>query len=171
VKVTTTIASPCGELVAIAESDGDDIALIALEFPGRAPPAPDAVRDDQPFRAVRAQLDEYFAGKRRAFDLPLAPKGTDFQRDVWRALVAIPYGATTTYGAIARSIGRPDSVRAVGAANGANPIAIIVPCHRVIGKDGTLTGYGGGLPRKQLLLELEARVAGSQLALFARSDA
>jgi methylated-DNA-[protein]-cysteine S-methyltransferase len=163
-----TIASPVGDLV--ASSDGE--ALLSLGFSssrvGRGPSPTGAARDDGPFRALRAQLDAYFAGERRAFDLPLAAAGTPFQRDVWAALVAIPYGATTTYGALARAIGRPSAVRAVGAANGANPIAIIVPCQRVIGKDGTLTGYGGGLPRKQLLLALEARVAGSggaQLAL------
>jgi methylated-DNA-[protein]-cysteine S-methyltransferase len=158
-RFTTTIASPCGELIAI--SDGD--ALVSLGFPhlpGRGPSADGAVRDDGAFREVRAQLDAYFAGERRAFELALAPAGTPFQRDVWAALVAIPYGATTTYGELARAIGRPAAVRAVGAANGANPIAIVVPCHRVIGKDGTLTGYGGGLPRKELLLALEARVSG-----------
>ena len=160
-RFTTTIASPCGELIAI--SDGE--SLTSLEFPGRGPSPSGATRDDGPFREVRAQLDAYFAGERRAFDLPLAADGTPFQRDVWAALVAIPYGATTSYGELARAIGRPAAVRAVGAANGANPIAIVVPCHRVIGKDGTLTGYGGGLPRKRLLLALEARVAGAQLPL------
>jgi methylated-DNA-[protein]-cysteine S-methyltransferase len=156
-RYTTTITSPCGELVAI--SDGD--ALTSLEFPGRGASPDGAARDDGPFREVRAQLDAYFAGERRAFELRLAAEGTPFQRAVWAALVAIPYGATTSYGELARAIGRPAAVRAVGAANGANPIAIVVPCHRVIGKDGTLTGYGGGLPRKQLLLALEARVTGS----------
>jgi methylated-DNA-[protein]-cysteine S-methyltransferase len=160
-RYTTTIDSPCGALIAI--SDGD--ALAQLEFPGREAPVPDAIHDDGPFRELRAQLAAYFAGTRRAFELALAPEGTAFQQDVWAALRAIPYGATTSYGELARSIGRPRAIRAVGAANGANPIAIVVPCHRVIGKDGTLTGYGGGLPRKQLLLGLEARVAGHQLAL------
>jgi len=160
-RFTTTIPSPCGELVAI--SDGESIT--SLEFPGRGPSPAGAKHDDGPFRELRAQIDAYFAGERRRFELPLAAIGTPFQRAVWAALVAIPYGATTTYGELARVIGRPAAVRAVGAANGANPIAIVVPCHRVIGKDGTLTGYGGGLPRKELLLGLEARVAGPQLLL------
>jgi methylated-DNA-[protein]-cysteine S-methyltransferase len=106
---------------------------------------------------VREQLDAYFAGERRAFALKLAPRGTEFQQRVWQALSAIPYGETTTYAAIARTIGQPNAVRAVGAANGRNPISIVVPCHRVIGQDGTLTGYAGGLPSKQRLLALEAR--------------
>jgi methylated-DNA-[protein]-cysteine S-methyltransferase len=107
--------------------------------------------------AVVAQLREYFAGARRTFDLELAPKGTPFQLDVWKALCEIPYGDTITYAELARRIGRPAAVRAVGAANGANPIPVIVPCHRVIGTNGTLTGYGGGIERKQFLLTLEGR--------------
>jgi methylated-DNA-[protein]-cysteine S-methyltransferase len=167
-RYTTTIDSPCGRLIAI--SDGD--AIVQLEFPGRESAVPDAIADDGPFRALRAQLAAYFAGTRRDFDLPLAPAGTPFQLEVWTALRAIPYGATTSYGELARSIGKPRAVRAVGAANGANPIAIVVPCHRVIGANGTLTGYGGGLPRKQLLLGLEARVGGAQRSLdFASSKA
>jgi methylated-DNA-[protein]-cysteine S-methyltransferase len=107
--------------------------------------------------AVVAQLREYFAGARKTFDLELAPKGTPFQLDVWKALCKIPYGDTITYAELARRIGRPAAVRAVGAANGANPIPVIVPCHRVIGTNGTLTGYGGGIERKQFLLALEGR--------------
>src|SRR5213075_306528 len=109
------------------------------------------------------QLRSYFAGKRRAFDFPLTPRGTEFQLSVWTALRQIPYGETTTYGEIARTIERPDAVRAVGAANGANPIPIVIPCHRVIGSTGSLTGFGGGLPVKRQLLALEARVAGQTL--------
>jgi methylated-DNA-[protein]-cysteine S-methyltransferase len=105
---------------------------------------------------VRAQLDDYFDGKRKSFELRLAPRGTAFQRRVWQELATIPYGATTTYAAIARSIGKPLAVRAVGAANGKNPLSIVVPCHRVIGKNGTLTGYAGGLASKRRLLELES---------------
>lgn len=101
------------------------------------------------------QLDEYFAGRRRRFELRLAPQGTAFQQAVWQALQAIPFGRTSSYSALAEQIARPKAVRAVGAANGANPIAIVIPCHRVIGRDGSLTGYAGGLPRKALLLELE----------------
>lgn len=117
--------------------------------------------------AVCRQLDEYFAGKRRQFDLRLAPRGTAFQQAVWQALQAIPYGRTCSYSELAGVIGRPQAVRAVGTANGANPISIIVPCHRVIGRNGSLTGYAGGLPRKQQLLELEGvlRCAQGQLAL------
>jgi methylated-DNA-[protein]-cysteine S-methyltransferase len=104
---------------------------------------------------TQAQLAEYFAGERRAFDLPLAPQGSGFQVEVWRALLRIPYGETCSYGDIARVVGRPAASRAVGAANGRNPIPIIVPCHRVIGSNGSLTGYGGGLPVKRWLLDHE----------------
>ena len=106
---------------------------------------------------LRLQLLEYFAGRRKAFDVPLAPKGTPFQLAVWNALLEVPYGETVTYAELARRIGRPAAVRAVGAANGANPIPVIIPCHRVIGSNGTLTGYGGGIERKQWLLALEGR--------------
>jgi methylated-DNA-[protein]-cysteine S-methyltransferase len=105
------------------------------------------------------QLRAYFAGRLWQFDVPLDPQGTDFQLRVWRALLGIPYGETRSYAKVATAIGAPKAVRAVGAANGANPIAIIVPCHRVIGSGGQLTGYGGGLPLKRMLLELEARNA------------
>src|SRR6202012_510460 len=104
---------------------------------------------------ARAQIEEYFAGTRRDFDLPLAPRGTAFQRSVWHALATIPFGVTTTYGEIAAAVGRPTASRAVGAANGQNPIAIVIPCHRVIGANGTLTGYGGGLPTKEWLVRHE----------------
>jgi methylated-DNA-[protein]-cysteine S-methyltransferase len=104
---------------------------------------------------VQRQLDEYFAGRRTTFDVPLSPAGTAFQRDVWNALLQIPYGETTSYGQLARKIGRPAAVRAVGAANGQNPIPIIIPCHRVIGGDGRLVGFGGGLNVKRFLLALE----------------
>ena len=103
------------------------------------------------------QLQEYFAGCRREFSLPLAPRGTEFQRQVWHALEGIPYGETRTYGEIARAIGKPKACRAVGMANHRNPLSILVPCHRVVGADGSLTGYGGGLEAKQFLLELEKR--------------
>lgn len=121
------------------------------------------------------QLADYFDGKLREFSVPLAPAGTPFQRTVWNALLEIPFGVTTTYGDIARLIGRPSAVRAVGAANGANPIPIIIPCHRVIGRDGSLTGYGGGIATKRLLLGLEGNplppsraVDLQQATLFAR---
>jgi methylated-DNA-[protein]-cysteine S-methyltransferase len=113
-------------------------------------------RDEQAFRAVCAQLRAYFAGELTQFDLPLAPRGTEFQQRVWRELCAIPYGATISYRELAARIGKPSAMRAVGAANGRNPISIIVPCHRVIGADNSLTGYGGGLACKRALLNLEA---------------
>lgn len=104
---------------------------------------------------VMRQLDEYFAGRRERFEVRLAPRGTAFQREVWWALQQIPYGTTTSYARLAQQIGRPRAIRAVGTANGANPVAVIVPCHRVIGSDGSLTGFSGGLERKQQLLQLE----------------
>jgi methylated-DNA-[protein]-cysteine S-methyltransferase len=152
----TTVDSPIGELLVV----GDVRALRGVYMQeGRTGviAAPDWKRDDTAFQDVRAQLDEYFEGRRAAFDLALEVRGTPFQRLVWRALQEIPYGETVTYGELARRIGRPSAARAVGAANGTNPISVIVPCHRVIGADGDLTGYGGGVKRKQFLLELEAR--------------
>jgi methylated-DNA-[protein]-cysteine S-methyltransferase len=112
-------------------------------------------RDHEALAAVRDELDEYFAGTRRTFTVPVALRGTRFQLDVWRALTAIAYGETASYGAIAAAVGRPRAARAIGAANHANPVPIVVPCHRVIGADGSLTGYGGGLDRKTFLLDLE----------------
>ena len=107
------------------------------------------------FEAAIAELREYFAGERRTFTVPLAPAGTPFQLRVWRALLEIPYGETTSYGELAQRLGQPTASRAVGLANGSNPIPVIIPCHRVIGANGSLTGYGGGLPIKQRLLALE----------------
>ncbi len=124
---------------------------------GAKAPEPAWRQSDAPFRAARRQLAEYFRGTRQAFDLKLAPRGTEFQKAVWKALAAIPYGRTRAYSDIAGRIGRPRAVRAVGLANGRNPLPIIVPCHRVIGRDGTLVGYGGGLHVKQALLDLERR--------------
>ena len=115
---------------------------------------------------VRNQVAEYSAGKRQIFEFELLPEGPEFDRQVWKALSDIPFGSTTSYGAIAKIIGQPGAARAVGAANGANPIALIVPCHRVIGSDGSLTGFGGGLPLKRRLLEHEARVCGTRHDLF-----
>ena len=151
----TFIDSPLGSLLAVRNDDG----LAGLYLPtGKRPqrPYPSWVRDDTAFDDVRTQLAEYFAGDRQAFDLPLAASGTAFQQRVWTALREIPYGQTTSYGKIAASIGLPDAARAVGVANGQNPLPIIVPCHRVIGADGSLTGYGGGLAAKRWLLDLEA---------------
>jgi methylated-DNA-[protein]-cysteine S-methyltransferase len=114
-------------------------------------------RDDTALAAARAQLAGYFAGERVAFDLPLAPEGTSFQRKVWSALCEIPYGETISYGELARRIGQPTAARAVGLANGSNPLPIVVPCHRVIGADGSLTGFGGGIERKRWLLAHERK--------------
>ena len=112
--------------------------------------------DNKPFNAVIKQLDEYFDGKRQDFDLPLRPAGTEFQRQVWQALQQIPYGETWSYGELAKHVGTPNAYRAVGAANGINPIPVIIPCHRVIGSNGKLTGFGGGLEAKAFLLNLES---------------
>lgn len=116
--------------------------------------------------AVHKALDEYFLGKRRSFDVRMSPRGTDFEQSVWSQLRSIPYGAVTSYGTIAAALGLVNGARAVGRANGANPIPIIIPCHRVIGGDGTLTGFGGGLPLKRALLELEGAIAPPDPLLF-----
>jgi methylated-DNA-[protein]-cysteine S-methyltransferase len=150
----TTVESPIGELLLV----GDGHALCGLYMQDGRKPAriSEAWKESSaPFAGVRGQLEEYFAGERRTFDIPLVIEGAEFERRVWRALREIPYGETVSYGEIARRVGQPTAARAVGLANGRNPIAVIVPCHRVIGADGTLTGYGGGLERKRLLLELE----------------
>jgi methylated-DNA-[protein]-cysteine S-methyltransferase len=147
--------TPIGELLLA----GDDDALCLVGFPEgsmRRDPEPDWIYKEKPFAAARQQLAEYFAGERREFDLPLRLSGTEFQMSVLHALQQIPYGETTSYSDIAERIGRPKAVRAVGAANGRNPIPIIVPCHRVIGSHGDLTGFGGGLDTKEALLRLEA---------------
>ena len=147
--------TPIGELLLAGEAD----ALAMIGFPKgvmRRDPEPDWIYNDEPFEIARTQLAEYFSGARKEFDLPLKLAGTEFQVSVLEALQKIPYGETTSYGAIAKQIGRPKAVRAVGAANGRNPIPIIVPCHRVIGSSGDLTGFGGGLDTKAELLRLEA---------------
>lgn len=147
----TIVDSPIGDLLLV----GDGHALTGLfMLPGPAIGA-DWRKDPGLFAETEQQLRAYFAGELHAFDVPLAPHGTEFQREVWRALTSIPYGTTTTYGKIAADVGRPAASRAVGMANGRNPISIIVPCHRVIGSNGTLTGYGGGLHRKEFLLSME----------------
>ena len=129
--------------------------LVFPEGKTRRDPAPEWTYDPGSFDGVKAQLDLYFKGQLTAFDLALDLRGTPFQKQVWQHLTAIPYGRTTTYGDLARDIGNPKAVRAVGLANGKNPVPIIVPCHRVVGKDGSLTGFGGGLAVKQFLLDLE----------------
>jgi methylated-DNA-[protein]-cysteine S-methyltransferase len=183
----TTMHSTIGPLFLAASDHG----LVALEFDARLPgqqsirPNPRDVREEhlrkgkekenknktfsfensaQLMQPYVTELEEYFAGKRREFTFPLDPHGTDFQLACWRALLAIPYGETRTYADIARAVGKPSAFRAVGMANNRNPIAIVVPCHRVIASDGTLCGYGGGLDVKRKLLELEGAVSGTLAA-------
>ena len=151
--------TPIGDLLLA----GDESGLSLIGFPEgsmRREPEADWIFKEAPFEDARQQLLEYFAGERREFDLPLSLTGTEFQLLVLEELKKIPYGETTSYGDIAKRIGRPKAMRAVGAANGRNPIPIIVPCHRVIGSTGDLTGFGGGLTTKQALLQLEAENAG-----------
>ena len=133
---------------------------------GAAKVDPAAENNSRKLADVQRQVDQYAQGKRRDFDFELAAEGAEFDQKVWKALLDIPFGTTTSYGVVAKRIGYPTAARAVGAANGKNPIALIVPCHRVIGADGSLTGYGGGLPLKRKLLEHEARVCGTKLDLF-----
>ena len=149
--------SPLGTLQIEAESG----AITAIEFVEGEP----TTTGDPLLRRAVTQLDEYFRGERDRFELPLAPKGTDFQRRVWRELETIPLGTTLSYGELAGRVGDPKASRAVGAANGRNPIAIVVPCHRVIGADGSLTGYAGGLARKEALLRLEGSIEPARCTL------
>jgi methylated-DNA-[protein]-cysteine S-methyltransferase len=156
----SVMPSPIGEL--LLTGDGDALTGVSFASNKRGQPRTAVparwVRDDAALAAARTQLDEYFAGERVEFDLPLAPAGSPFQRRVWALLRAIGYGQTASYGDIARRLGQPNAARAVGLANGSNPIPVIVPCHRVIGADGSLTGFGGGLDRKRWLLAHERRV-------------
>ena len=147
--------TPVGELLLA----GDDEGLSLISFPRdryHGDPKPDWIYNEKPFEAARRQLSEYFAGERKHFDLPLKPSGTEFQLRVLEELRRIPYGETASYADVARRIGKPKALRAVGAANGRNPLPIVIPCHRVIGSSGDLTGFGGGLATKQALLRLEA---------------
>ncbi len=146
-----TIDSPLGPLQLV--SDGKH--LTAINFPGQHRGEQDSTESDRVLHAGRSQLAEYFAGRRQRFDLPLAASGTPFQESVWRALADIPWGEVRSYRDIAFVIGKPKAVRAVGAANGRNPLPIVVPCHRVIGANGSLTGFAGGVPLKMKLLTLE----------------
>ena len=150
----TVVDSPVGPLTLVDEEGG--LAGLYMHEQRHLPPtASFGPRDDRVLPALREQLPLYFAGELREFDVPLATAGTPFQQQVWAALREVPYGSTCTYGDLATAIGRPTAVRAVGAANGRNPVCIVVPCHRVVGTDGSLTGYAGGIERKQLLLALE----------------
>lgn len=149
-KSASRITTPLGPMTLVEENG----ALIELRFG-------EALRPDEPLRSTpllqkaEAELGEYFAGARKAFTVPLAPRGTAFQQAVWNALAAIPYGETRSYGAIAKQVGNPKAARAVGMANNRNPLPVIIPCHRVIGTNGGMVGYGGGLPIKEALLALE----------------
>ncbi|TMF61224.1 MAG: methylated-DNA--[protein]-cysteine S-methyltransferase [Chloroflexi bacterium] len=157
---STTHATPVGELTLVASDRGlravvwPKASLRGAGVSGRPHRDPDHLI----LKTTASQLDEYFAGERTAFDIPLDLEGTRFQVAAWRSLAEIPFGTTTTYGRQAAGLGIPTAARAVGAANGANPVCIVLPCHRVIGSDGSLTGFGGGLPVKQWLLDHEARV-------------
>jgi methylated-DNA-[protein]-cysteine S-methyltransferase len=175
---TTNFDSPLGRMLATAE----DKALTGLYFIGQQyyPDAAGAWHEDgaaRPFDALRQQLDEYFAGKRLLFDLPLNPGGkrgkrgtggTAFQRAVWDAIAAVPFGSTATYSALATRCGRPSAARATGAATGRNPLSLIIPCHRIVGSSGALTGYAGGLERKRTLLAFEFAVAMAEAGPIAR---
>lgn len=148
------LTTPIGDLLLA----GDEEALCLIGFPEgsmRYAPDPQWIHSEKPFARARKQLTEYFAGKRKSFDLNLRPGGTDFQLRVLEVLQRIPYGATLSYADVAKRIGKPKAVRAVGAANGRNPLPIVIPCHRVIGSNGKMTGFGGGIPAKQALLRLE----------------
>jgi methylated-DNA-[protein]-cysteine S-methyltransferase len=162
------IPSPVGPLLLAADAHG--LRLVEFDSPKHPMGRGDDWRegDNEVLREARAQLDDYFAGKRRTFDLPLAPRGTEFQCEVWHTLATIPYGETISYAQLATRVGKPSAMRAVGAANGRNPLPIVLPCHRVIGKDGSLTGFGGGLPTKQFLLSLEGALPREDL--FAQPD-
>jgi methylated-DNA-[protein]-cysteine S-methyltransferase len=150
----TIVPSPIDPL--LLTGDGEGITGLYLSpHTGRAQPLDSWRRDDSAFDEAAAQLAAFFAGRRTSFDLSLRPHGTPFQEQVWQALLGIPYGETVSYGELARRVGNVGASRAVGLANGRNPISIMIPCHRVIGADGRLTGYGGGLDRKRFLLDLE----------------
>jgi methylated-DNA-[protein]-cysteine S-methyltransferase len=163
----STLETPVGDVQLAVNGGG---VLVEILLPNRRPKAsssepqpPDAARG---MKAARQQLSEYFRGERRIFDLPLEPHGSPFEQQVWMKLLDVPYGVTTSYGAIALELGLINGARAVGRANGSNPIPIVIPCHRVIGSDGSLTGYGGGLPLKRALLELEGAFQPPEPSLF-----
>jgi len=165
----STCATPLGMLELLVTADGK---LHRIELPGSSTASPQTQLSAPPaakatLAATVAQLQQYFAGQRLEFSLPLAPCGTPFQQSAWAVLRTIPYGQTLSYAAQAERVGRPKSARAVGAANGRNPLPIVVPCHRVIGKNGALVGFGGGLPAKQWLLQHERQVLAATLALAA----
>jgi methylated-DNA-[protein]-cysteine S-methyltransferase len=163
------IESPVGPLLLVASGGAlAQLWMTPFAVPDGDPPTE---RDAALLDDAERQLAEYFDGRRTAFDLPLSLEGTEFQRRVWHELVEIPFGERISYGELARRVERPGSARAVGLANGRNPVSIVVPCHRVVGSDGTLTGYGGGLDRKAWLLDHEARRGRGQLALGLEASA
>jgi methylated-DNA-[protein]-cysteine S-methyltransferase len=162
--ITRTVPTPVGDLLFVGEDDRR--TLRGVYFPGHTP-APrlgECTTDDTAFADAVQQLGEWFAGTRTTFDVDVELDGTDFQRAVWDALRAIPYGETVTYGELATAAGRPGAARAIGHAVARNPVSIIVPCHRVVGSSGTLTGYAGGVERKRTLLDLEARAGTGSVA-------
>jgi methylated-DNA-[protein]-cysteine S-methyltransferase len=166
-RMHAVIDSPIGPLTLVTE--GGTLTGLYMQVHDHRPDdgtlgVPASIEDDEVLAETARQLGEYFAGERTTFDLPIGLDGTGFQRTVWAGLQEIPYGETISYGELAKRIGQPSASRAVGLANGRNPVSIVVPCHRVIGANGSLTGYGGGLPRKQFLLGLELRVSGQTLA-------
>ena len=162
--VFTIIKTPIGNL--LVAGDAEELRHIRFDSEGSNEPDPSWTRDDEALAEPIEQFNAYFAGELREFDLLLAPRGTPFQLSVWRALAEIPYGETTSYGAVAEKIGRPSASRAVGAATGANPLPIVLPCHRVIGSNGALVGFGGGLDVKEALLDAERRRVSDQSELF-----
>ena len=155
ITASDVVETPIGPLTLDAGPRG----LTGVHFPGRGRPRDEAARDPEALAVAAAQVEEYFAGERRTFDLTLDLRSSSLERAVWARLREIPYGATVSYSELAEAVGRPDIVRGVAAAVGRTPVPIVVPCHRVIGADGSLTGYGGGIQRKAALLDLERRVA------------
>lgn len=162
----TVVGSPVGDLVLVAEDGALNGLYFAHRHRGRPKPEEFGERDDTGFAAARQQLGEYFAGERREFELPLAPGGDDFHRRVWDLIAAIPYGRTRTYGELAADLGDRQLAQAVGGAVGANPLSLVVACHRVVGAGGKLTGYAGGLDRKRFLLDLEEPAEEKAARLF-----
>jgi methylated-DNA-[protein]-cysteine S-methyltransferase len=162
----STLETPVGTLQLAVNEEGELVEILLPNRKAAAPAAAPAAVAEKGMQVARDQLLEYFRGTRRTFDLTLKPAGSPFERQVWAKLLDVPYGATTSYGAIAAGLGLLNGARAVGRANGSNPIPIVIPCHRVIGSDGSLTGYGGGLPLKRTLLELEGAIAPPEPLLF-----
>jgi methylated-DNA-[protein]-cysteine S-methyltransferase len=162
----STLETAVGRLQLAVNDEGELVEILLPNRNAAAPAIAPSAAAEEGMQLARLQLLEYFRGTRRAFDLTLKPAGSPFERQVWARLLDVPYGVTTSYGAIAAGLGLLNGARAVGRANGSNPIPIVIPCHRVIGSDGGLTGYGGGLPLKRTLLELEGAIAPPEPLLF-----